>query len=216
MSNFDTITDTEGKEYLVFDSSELYDDSQMGDKSDDFEILRKLGEGAFGKVFKVRSKINNKVYAMKKLNIKEIRDDNEKAYQLTMNETAILERLSHPHIIKYYKKFTEGNFLYIIIEFAANGDIEGFIEAHKKFNKHISEEVLWNIFLQCMGALAYAHKEEVIHRDIKPANLLMDNNMVVKLGDFGVSNLTKKYNNTCVGWVFLFLKCAIFIFQKKS
>ena len=157
MSNFDTITDTEGKEYLVFDSSELYDDSQMGDKSDDFEILRKLGEGAFGKVFKVRSKINNKVYAMKKLNIKEIRDDNEKAYELTMNETAILERLSHPHIIKYYKKFTEGNFLYIIIEFAANGDIEGFIEAHKKFNKHITEEVLWNIFLQCMGALAYVH-----------------------------------------------------------
>ena len=199
MSNFDTITDTEGKEYLVFDSSELYDDSQIGEKSDDFEILRSLGKGAFGQVFKVRSKINNKVYAMKKLNIKEIRDDNEKAYELTMNETAILERLSHPHIIKYYKKFTEGNFLYIIIEFATNGDIEGFIEAHKKFNKHISEEVLWNIFLQCMGALAYVHEKGVIHRDIKPANLLMDNNMVVKLGDFGVSNLTKKYTNTCVG-----------------
>ena len=199
MSNFDTITDTEGKEYLVFDSSELYDDSQIGEKSDDFEILRSLGKGAFGQVFKVRSKINNKVYAMKKLNIKEIRDDNEKAYELTMNETAILESLSHPHIIKYYKKFTEGNFLYIIIEFATNGDIEGFIEAHKKFNKHISEEVLWNIFLQCMGALAYVHEKGVIHRDIKPANLLMDNNMVVKLGDFGVSNLTKKYTNTCVG-----------------
>ena len=199
MSNFDTITDTEGKEYLVFDSSELYDDSQIGEKSDDFEILRRLGKGAFGQVFKVRSKINNKVYAMKRLNIKEIRDDNEKAYQLTMNETTILEGLSHPHIIKYYKKFTEGNFLYIMIEFAANGDIEGFIEAHKKFNKHISEEVLWNIFLQCMGALAYVHKKGVIHRDIKPANLLMDNNMVVKLGDFGVSNLTKKYTNTCVG-----------------
>ena len=71
MSNFDTITDTEGKEYLVFDSSELYDDSQMGDKLDDFEILRKLGKGAFGQVFKVCSKKNNKVYAMKQLNIKE-------------------------------------------------------------------------------------------------------------------------------------------------
>ena len=200
MSNFDTIKDTEGKEYLVFDNSELYDDSQMGDKSDDFEILRKLGKGGFGQVFKVRSKINNKVYAMKILNIKEIKKEKgEKAYQLTMNETTILEGLSHPHIIKYYKKFTEGNFLYIIFEFAANGDIDGFIDAYKKFNKHISEEVLWNIFLQCMGALTYVHEKGVIHRDIKPANLLMDNNMVVKLGDFGVSNFTETYKNTLVG-----------------
>ena len=195
MSNFDTINGVDGKEYLVFDSSELYDDSQIGDKSDDFEILRKLGEGAFGKVFKVRSKINNKVYAMKQLNVKAIKEDNLKAYQLTLNETSFLEGLSHPHIIKYYKKFQEGDFLYIIIEFVANGDINGFIEAHKRFNKHIAEEELWNIFYQCMGALNYVHSLGVIHRDIKPANLLMDNNNIVKLGDFGVSALKNKDEN---------------------
>ena len=196
MSNFDTINDVDGKEYLVFDSSEIYDDSQMGSKSDDFELLRKLGEGAFGKVFKVRSKINNKVYAMKKLNIKEIKEDNEKAYQLTINETSFLEGLSHPHIVKYYKQFIEGDYLYIIIEFVANGDIDGFIEAHKRFNKHISEEEIWNIFYQCMTALSYVHSMGVIHRDIKPANLLMDNNMIIKLGDFGVSALKNKNENS--------------------
>ena len=199
MSNFDTINDVDGKEYLVFDSSELYDDSQMGSKSDDFELLRKLGEGAFGKVFKVRSKINNKVYAMKKLNIKEIKEENEKAYQLTINETSFLEGLSHHHIVKYYKKFIEGDYLYIIIEFVANGDIDGFIEAHKRFNKHISEEEIWNILYQCMTALSYVHSMGVIHRDIKPANLLMDNNMIIKLGDFGVSALKKNaiWGNFC-------------------
>ena len=161
MSNFDTIKDTEGKEYLVFDNSELYDDSQMGDKSDDFEILRKLGKGGFGQVFKVRSKINNKVYAMKILNIKEIKKEKgEKAYQLTMNETTILEGLSHPHIIKYYKNFIEGNYLYIIIEYSANGDMKSFLDAHKMFNKHIPEEKLWNICLQCMEALYYVIKME--------------------------------------------------------
>ena len=192
MSGFDVINDSEGKEYLVFDSSELYEDSQMGNCSDDFEILRKLGEGAFGRVFKVRSKKNNKVYAMKQLNIKDIRQDNEKAYQLTINETSFLEGLNNPHIIKYYKNFTEGDFLYIIIEFIANGDMNGFIEAHQKFNKHIQEEQLWNIFLQCMEALTYVHSMGVIHRDIKPANLLMDNNMSIKLGDFGVSAFKNK------------------------
>ena len=195
MSGFDVIKDSEGKEYLIFDSSQLYDDSQMGNKSDDFEILKKLGEGAFGKVFKVRSKRNNKIYAMKRLNIKAIREDNEKAYQLTINETSFLEGLNHPHIIKYYKNFTEGDILYIIIEFIANGDMNGFIEAHQKFKKHIEEEQLWNIFLQCMEALSYVHSMGVIHRDIKPANLLMDNNMSIKLGDFGVSALQNKDSN---------------------
>ena len=195
MSNFDTIKDSYGKEYLVFDSSELYDDSQVGNKSEDFEILRKLGEGAFGKVFKVRSKKNNKVYAMKQLNITELKEENEKAYQLTVNETSFLEGLSHQHIIKYYKNFTEKDYLYIIIEYVANGDVAGYIEAHKIFKKHISEEDLWNIFLQSMDALSYVHSMGVIHRDIKPANLLMDNNMVVKLGDFGVSALKNKDEN---------------------
>ena len=106
-----------------------------------------------------------------------------------MNETEFLEQLSHPHIIKYYNKFIEGKYLYIIIEFAANGDLKSFMEAHKIFNKKIEEEEIWNIFLQCMEALTYIHSMGVIHRDIKPANLLMDNNMIVKLGDFGVSTI---------------------------
>ena len=195
MSGFDVIKDSKGKEYLVFDSGELYDDSQMGNKSDDFEILKKLGEGNFGKVFKVRSKINNKIYAMKRINIKAIREEGEKAYQLTINETSFLEGLNHPHIIKYYKNFIEGDILYIIIEFIANGDMNGFIEAHKKLKKNIEEEQLWNLFLQCMEALSYIHSMGVIHRDIKPANLLMDNNMSIKIGDFGVSALQNKDSN---------------------
>ena len=191
MSNFDVINDSEGKEYLVFDRAELYDDSQIGDKLEDFEILKRLGKGAFGQVYKVKSKINNKVYAMKIINIIKLKENNEKAYQLTLNETAFLESLSHPHIIKYYKNFSQGDNLYIIIEFVENGDLDCFMKAHKIFNKHIQEEEIWNLLLQCMDALQYVHSRGVIHRDIKPENLLMDNNMIVKLGDFGVSTIKK-------------------------
>ena len=62
MSIFDVIKDTEGKEYLIFDSSELYNDKLIGNKLDDFEILQLLDEGGFVKVLKVKSKLNNKVY----------------------------------------------------------------------------------------------------------------------------------------------------------
>ena len=90
----------------------------------------------FGTVFKVLSKINNKIYAMKKLNIREIREENEKAYQLPLNETAFLSGLTNKskqlHIIKYYKLFFEGDYLHIVIEFIQNADMDGFIEAHKK------------------------------------------------------------------------------------
>ena len=194
MSDFDIINDSEGKEYLVFDSSELYDDSQMGDKFDDFEVVSQLGAGNFGVVFKVRSKINNKVYAIKRLNLKAIKEknnDGEKAVQLTRNEASFLNGLNHPHIIKFYKKFEEGDYLYYVTEYVSNGDIKGLIEAHKEFNKHISEDLLWTIFLQSMSGLTYIHNNNVIHRDIKPENLLIDNNMIVKIADFGTSAVMK-------------------------
>ena len=184
------IKDLDGRTYLAFDKptyNETINAFNSSLKSDDFEVLMKLGEGAFGKVFKVRSKLDNNIYAMKKLNIRDLREKNEKAYQLTINETEFLSHLSHPHIIKYYKSFVEGDFLYILIEFIANGDMESFIDAHKSLGQHIPEDELWSIFLQCMKGLVYVHENGVIHRDIKPANLLMDNNLTIKLGDFGVS-----------------------------
>ena len=100
-------------------------------------------------------------------------------------------------IFYYYRHFVEGDFLYIVIEFIENGDMENYIETHKRIGQHIPEEQLWSIFLQCMEGLAFVHEKGVIHRDIKPANLLVDNNMNVKLGDFGVSAV--KINNNDEG-----------------
>ena len=118
---------------------------------------------------------------MKKLNIKELKEDNEKAYQLARHETQFLSELSkianQVNVVKYYKDFVEGDFLYIIIEYIGNGDMESFIEAHKEIGMHIPEEELWNIFLQCMKGLSFVHNMGVIHRDIKPANLLMIQNV---------------------------------------
>ena len=210
MSNFDIVKDVEGKDYLIFDSSELYDESNIGNKLEDFEFLSKLGEGSYGQVYKVLSKLNNKVYAMKKLDmLKILRKEGARAYELTYNESTFLQILNHPHVVKYYKNFEIGKeYLYIIIEYIPNGSLKNYIDAQAKFKKHIPEELMWNIFLQCMEALAYIHSQGVIHRDIKPENLLLDNNMVVKIGDFGVSALLneKDGNNQYVNAKYNMLK----------
>jgi len=84
------------------------------------------------------------------------------------------------------------------MEFMDNGDISGFINAHKKFNKPVREEEIWNILLQSMNALSYIHSKNIIHRDIKPANLFMTNDKTIKLGDFGVSAKIQSFKTTVI------------------
>ena len=66
MSHFDIVKDSDGKTFLYLENRTKDEGGSIGNKPEDFDILRKLGEGAFGQVFKVRSKLNNEIYAMKK------------------------------------------------------------------------------------------------------------------------------------------------------
>ena len=192
MKNFEEVKDIELNTYLSFENDSKDEKEDVGSKSEDFEIIQLLGEGGFGKVFKVISKINNKVYAMKVADLDQIFfDQGERGVELTLNESKFLTVLTHPHIIKYYTSFKEDNLLYLIIENAENGDLESYIESNKKIGRHIPEDELWSIFLQCMQGLAYIHKMKVIHRDIKLGNILMDNNMTIKIGDFGTCAVKK-------------------------
>ena len=189
MASFKLIEDIDGKNYLSLENEKKEEDpNTIGSKIDDFEILQQLGEGNLYKVYKVRSKINNQIYAMKKLNIKELKENNVKSYKLYLIEIKFLseftQKSNQVNIAKYYNHFEEGDFIYIIIEYIENGDMKSFIEAHKKEGRYIPEEDLWNIFFQCMKGLSFLHKNRVIHRNIKPENLFIDNNMTIKLGGF--------------------------------
>ena len=73
MSDLEEIIDLNGKTYLSFNMEKEEEEKKIvGNKFEDFEILQKLGEGQFGKVFKVISKLNNKVYAMKMVNLEKL------------------------------------------------------------------------------------------------------------------------------------------------
>ena len=188
------VKDSDGKEYIIFNESELYDDNEMGKKIEDFEILQILGKGSYGFVAKIRSKKNKKIYAMKQINLEKVSSEKEK--ELCLQEITLLQQLNHSNVNRYYKTFNYNPYIYIIMEFMDNGDISGFINAHNKFKIPVREEEVWNILLQCLNALSYIHKRGVIHRDIKPANLYMTNDKTIKLGDFGVSAKINNFNQS--------------------
>ena len=157
----------------------------IGNKLDDFEILQTLGKGSYGYVAKVKSKINNKIYAMKMIDFSLIKDQIE--IELSLNEIKIIKSLDSPHIIKYYNNFQVDKKMYILMEYINNGDMKGYIAAHQNMGKPIPEEELWEIFYQCMSGLSCIHQNNLIHRDIKPANLFLTDDKTIKIGDFGVS-----------------------------
>ena len=198
MNALEIIKDSEGKETLIKSKEELPDSKTIGQKLENFEILKLLGKGSFGKVYKVQSKLNKKIYAMKMIDLIEVKKkDNEKGdfYRLVFNEATLLNELSFPYIIKYYTNFQVGDFLFLILEYVSNGNMNDLITTREKLKKPFEEEELWEIFLQCIMGLNHIHKKGLIHRDIKPTNIFIDENMKIKIGDFGLSALDPdKYN----------------------
>lgn len=157
----------------------------IGNSLDDFEILQTLGKGSYGFVSKVKSKKNQKMYAMKMIDLGLVNDDQE--INLLMNEIKIIQNLNSPHIVKYYNNFKVGNKLYILMEYINNGDIKGYIQANLGMQKAIEEKEIWELLYQSISGLCYIHQNNLIHRDIKPANLFLTDDKTIKIGDFGVS-----------------------------
>ena len=188
------IKDQKGKEHLVLDSED-YNDEAMGDKPEDFEILQVLGKGSFGIVAKVRSVINNKIYAMKQTDLSKLEEEERSCCE---NETEILKKMNHKYVTKYYKSFEKNDKLYIITEFVNNGDLQEFIKIHKSNKMPIKEDEIWSLAMQCAECLKYLNTINIIHRDIKPANIFLTEEKTIRFGDFGVSTLIKKKNDAYI------------------
>ena len=158
----------------------------VGSKLSDFTVVKNLGEGHFGSVKLVTSKLTNKLYAMKEINSS--RYKTEKQRQVVMKEIKLLENLHHPHVITYFNSFRENNNFYIIIEYINGGSLEDLLIDNIKQKKMISEKLVWDLLVQALSGLLYLHEQrKIIHRDIKPDNLLLDSEGHLKISDFGVS-----------------------------
>jgi serine/threonine protein kinase len=150
----------------------------------DFDIGDILGQGAFGKVFKVVHKVSKRVFALKIIDKKRIRKNSMEAQM--QNEIKIMYSLNHPNVVRLFNHFEDDESIYLVVEFAEEGQLMNKLKKVRKFPEAVAAGYLRDL----VSALGYIHNRTppILHRDIKPENLLMTADGKLKLGDFGWSN----------------------------
>ncbi|XP_019714800.1 serine/threonine-protein kinase Nek8-like [Hippocampus comes] len=104
------------------------------------------------------------------------------------NECQVLKLLNHPNIIEYYENFLEDKALMIAMEYAPGGTLADYIQ--KRCNSLLDEDTILHFFVQILLALYHVHNKLILHRDLKTQNILLDKHqMIVKIGDFGISKI---------------------------
>ena len=158
---------------------------------DDFQILSKLGEGAYSTVYKVKRIIDNQIYALKKVKLMNL---SEKEKENSLNEVRILASVKSNFVVSYKEAFFDekDNTLCIVMEFADRGDLYQKIVAHKKTAKFFEESDIWRIFIQLVKGLKALHDLKILHRDMKSANVFLFSNGCAKLGDLNVSKVARR------------------------
>ena len=156
-----------------------------------FKIIKEIGSGSFGSVYKIQDKNDNKVYALKKIVLN--KKDKEDLDSIK-NEAYLLKAIDDENVIKYIDSFFYDDSFYIITEFCSNLDLKSFINEHKKENKLINEQTIWEIIRNLCGGIKAIHNNNMIHRDLKPGNIFISDNYKIKIGDFGISKILNETN----------------------
>ena len=170
-----------------------------------FKIIKRIGFGSSGLVYKVTKKddITNKIYILKQIPYSEPNlEETTKKANSGLNEALILSKLTCKYIVKYYDSFIDSDFnLNIIMEYCDNGDLNTYIQNQKKIKKYLTENEIWNFFIQISLGLAYIHSKKILHRDLKPMNIFLTKKNEIKIGDLGVAKFLSTNSNavTCIG-----------------
>lgn len=150
-----------------------------------FKVISRLGAGSFGEVFKVQSKEDGKLYAIKKSR-DPFRGESDRKRKL--EEVAKYETLPpHPNCVHFYRAWEERQFLYIQTELCKLS-----LTDYTEQNHDLSEATIANYLVDLLMALKHLHDHNLVHMDIKPDNIFISFDDICKLGDFGlVLDLTK-------------------------
>uniref|UniRef100_A0A8B9JGA6 non-specific serine/threonine protein kinase n=1 Tax=Astyanax mexicanus TaxID=7994 RepID=A0A8B9JGA6_ASTMX len=165
----------------------------------EYELVRQIGHGAYGKALLVRERSGSarhcviKQISWSRMSPRE-REDSKK-------EVTLLSKMKHPNIVAFFRSFNERNNLYIVMEYCDGGDLMKKISMQR--GQPFKEQQIMDWFVQICLGLKHIHDRKVLHRDIKAQNIfLTQGGSKVKLGDFGIARLlnnTVELARTCVG-----------------
>ncbi|KAK9890858.1 hypothetical protein WA026_012203 [Henosepilachna vigintioctopunctata] len=148
-----------------------------------FDLIKKLGQGTFGKVQLGINKETGQEVAIK--TIKKSKIESEADLVRIRREIQIMSSVQHPNIIHIYEVFENREKMVLVMEYAAGGELYDYLSERKV----LTEDEARRIFRQIATACYYCHKHKICHRDLKLENILLDENNNAKIADFGLSNV---------------------------
>jgi len=148
----------------------------------DFALVKEVGSGAASTVYYALCRKSCLPVAIKMYNKAKLTKLNRRQVEREIN---IHSSLSHPHIIDFYAAFEDDHRIFLVLEYAAGGDL--FDEVKRRGGRMAEGEVVQQVMYPYLCALAYLHSRGIIHRDIKPENTVYTKEHVMKVTDFGLA-----------------------------
>ncbi|KAM9203399.1 serine/threonine-protein kinase Nek5 [Mergus octosetaceus] len=165
---------------------------------DKYEILKKIGEGSYGKIFLAKGKVDNEQCVIKEIDLTKMPVKEKEASQ---KEVILLAKMKHANIVTFFASLQENNKLYIVMEYCDGGDLMKRI--NMQHGVLFDEDQILSWFVQISLGLKHIHDRKILHRDVKAQNIFLSNNgRIAKLGDFGIARQltnTMEFAYTCVG-----------------
>lgn len=150
-------------------------------KPSDFDYLKVIGKGSFGKVFLARHKAEDKEYAVKVLVKSHIKKKNEIRH-IMAERSVLVKNIKHPFLVGLHYSFQTKTKLYFVLTYVNGGELFFHLQKEKSF----AEPRTRFYAAEMASALGYLHEQNIIYRDLKPENLLLDRTGHVVLTDFGL------------------------------
>ncbi|XP_041998474.1 probable serine/threonine protein kinase IREH1 isoform X1 [Salvia splendens] len=150
---------------------------------DDFEIIKPISRGAFGRVFLAKKRTTGDLFAIKVLKKADMIRKN--AVESILAERDILISVRNPFVVRFFYSFTCRDNLYLVMEYLNGGDLYSMLRNLGCLDEDVARIYIAEVVL----ALEYLHSLRVVHRDLKPDNLLIAHDGHIKLTDFGLSKV---------------------------
>ncbi|KAG7826718.1 hypothetical protein KL920_005320 [Ogataea angusta] len=190
-----TDKDLPGAVSITLDFKPLSMSSKKSLSIDDFDLLKVIGKGSFGKVMQVRKKDTGKIYALKSIRKSHIVNKMEVTH--TLAEKFVLSRVTSPFIVPLKFAFQSAEKLYLVLSFINGGELFYHLQKARRFPLIRAKFYICEL----LSAVENLHSMNIIYRDLKPENILLDYQGHIALCDFGLCKinmqLDQKTNTFC-------------------